>query len=95
MARGVEIAEVGKRWSSTYNGKRWGCWGGSNDGLVANLSAAWWRWIAEVNLLRGVVDLRGREVVDFGWLCLGLVCVDMSTVYMNIGWGVKIWFGGG
>ena len=61
-------------------------WDGPHNGLVGNLSAVWWRWIAEVDLLRGAVDCRESAVGDFSWLCQGLVCVDMSTVYNYEHW---------
>ena len=55
-------------------------WGGSQNGLVGDVSAVWWRWIVEVDLLSGAVDRRGIAVVDFSWHCQGLVSVDMSIV---------------
>ena len=49
------------------------------DGASVDLSAVWWRWIAEVDLLSGAVDCRGSAVVDFSWHCQGLLV--MSIVY--------------
>ena len=56
-------------------------WDGPRNGLVGDVSAVWWRWIADVDLLNGAVDCRGSAVGDFNWLCQGLVYVDMSTVF--------------
>ena len=47
-------------------------WDGPHNGLVGNLSAVWWRWIADVDLLNGAVDCRGRAVVYLISSCHGL-----------------------
>jgi len=54
-------------------------WDGPRNGLVGDLSAVWWRWIADVDLLSGAVDRRGTALGDFSWRCLDLAV--MSSVY--------------
>ena len=57
---------------------------GPRNGLVGDVAAVWWRWIADVDLLNGAVDCRGSAVDDFSWRCLDLAV--MSIVHKPLHW---------
>ena len=52
-------------------------WDGPHNGLVGDLSAVWWRWIADVDLLNGAVDCRESAVGDFIRFCQGLAVMSI------------------
>ena len=60
-------------------------WDGPRNGLVGDLSAVWWRWIAEVDLLRGAVDCRGSAVVYLISSCHGLLVLSINNEHW-LGW---------